>query len=390
MESLIQLFMDRYLSRREIAHCLPVSVPLAEFWTSLQEERRRRSKLLPLVDRHGNPFWFVVNSSIERQCDRVAELARRNLRVDAPDFEEMLGDAVQDEATASGMIEAAFASCKALADRLRTPETPDGPSEIVVRNNCSALNYVLSHLDEPLTAEVIVDIAKIVTCDMTEAPVTGFREEDVVLTDPVEAVYAPPEAGQVPEMMDALVRFIQESELHPVLKVCIAHFYFVYMHPFSDGNGRTARVLSYMLLLQSGYGFFRYFAISSLMANECGRYCKSILNVEEFDGDMTYFIDFYSAILARGVAQIEDYLTHHVFVHQKIRELEQIGALNRRQLTGVKRLLEGDSDRVSVDSWRKRYKITTETARRDLLELAEHGILTRQMEGRRAIFSIVR
>ena len=162
------------------------------------------------------------------------------------------------------------------------------------------------------------------------------------------------------------------------------------MHPFADGNGRTARALSYMMLIQSGYAFFRYFSISNLVAKERGKYYRAMANVEESEGDMTYFIDFYSGMLARSVQEMENHLTHHVLAGARLRELENSGQLNSRQLAGAKWLLEGDHERATVETWRKKYKIVTETARKDLLRLCECGVLERTMEGKKAVFLIQR
>ncbi len=223
-----------------------------------------------------------------------------------------------------------------------------------------------------------------------EAEVSGYRDRGVVVAGSGEVVYTPPKPEAVPGMMRALVAFLEESELHPVLKACIAHFYFVYIYPFVDGNGRTARALSYMLLLQSGYDFFRYFSISGLVAKERGKYYRSMRSVEESDGDMTYFIDCYSDMLSRSVQEMEDHLTHHVLAQQRLRVLSQKGGLNERQLKGAKWLLEGAGESVTVAAWQKKFKVVTETARRDLLTLSEQGILTRTVEGRKAVFKIVR
>ena len=138
----------------------------------------------------------------------------------------------------------------------------------MVRNNYHALTYVIEHLNEPITEELIITIAEIVTKSASETEVTGYRSAPVYINDPNGVVYTPPDAKAVPEMMKQLFSFIQSSDLHPVLKTCIAHFYFVYVHPFNDGNGRTARTLSCMMLLQSGYDFFRFTSISDLVAQQ--------------------------------------------------------------------------------------------------------------------------
>ena len=109
------------------------------------------------------------------------------------------------------------------------------------------------------------------------------------------------------------------------------------MHPFGDGNGRTARALSYMMLLQAGYDFFRYFSISGIVAEERGKSYRAMRNVEESDGDMTYCIDADSNMLARTVEKMEHHLKH-----------------------------------------------------KDLLMLCNAGVLEREMNGRKATFRILR
>ncbi len=390
MEQLIEQFMSRYLSRAEIIHRLPVSQPISQFWPALQRERRARSISLPLPDQGGQPFWFVLHPGIERQCDAVAELARRDAVFDNPAFEEMVDDAVIDEAIFSSMIEGAFTTREAAIGFLKKNRAPANRSEQMVKNNYDALTFALEHMDEPITEATIIEIARIVTRSASEEAVEGYRRGQVYVMGREEVVYQPPAAEQVPAMMAALTRFIRESELHPVIKACAAHFYFVYIHPFADGNGRTARALSFMMLIQAGYAFFRCFSISSLVAKERGRYYRSMVNVERSDGDMTYFIDFYSDMLSRSVREMEDHLTHHVIAGQRIRKLEQEGTLNDRQLSGARWLLEGDGERVTVEKWKKKYRVATETARRDLLSLAERGVLDRAREGRKAVFRIIR
>lgn len=183
-----------------------------------------------------------------------------------------------------------FRTREAAIGFIRKQKQPVNKSEQMVKNNYDALTYVLEHLEDAITEEVIMTIAQIVTRNAAEEQMTDYRQSSVFVTGREGVVYTPPKATDVPTMMGALASFIQESELHPILKACIAHFYFVYVHPFADGNGRTARALCYMMLLQAGYDFFRYFSISELVSKERGKYYRAMLNVEESDSDMIYFI----------------------------------------------------------------------------------------------------
>lgn len=390
METLIARFMESYLPRQEIIRRLPVSVSIRQFWPELERERRRHSQELPLPDQSGKPFWFVLTGGIEKQCDAIAELARRDIAFTGPEFDALFQNAVVDEAVYSSVIEGTFNSREQAAEFIRRNKQPRNKSEQMVKNNYDALTYVLEHLEDEINEETILQIARIVTRSGAEVQVTGYRDGAVYVTGREGVVYTPPQADAVPEMMRLLVEFIQKSELHPLLKACIAHFYFVYVHPFGDGNGRTARALSYMMLLQAGYDFFRYFSISGVVAEERGKYYRSMRNVEDSDGDMTYFIDAYSGMLARTVEKMEHHLKYHVLARQKLKALEQNGTLNERQLKGAKWLLEGSNSSVTVEAWRRNYKVVTETARRDLLALCDAGLLSRELDGRKAVFRVLR
>ena len=390
VESLIDEFMDRYLARGEIIHRLPINVSIGQFWPELVKERRSRAQNLPLLSQNGEPLWFVQTAGIERQCNAVAAMARRDVAFDGPEFDKLFEDAVVDEAVYSSVIEGAFTSREQAAAFIHGAKSPRNKSEQMVKNNYDALTYVLEHLDDEIDEGTIIEIAKIVTRSAAEVKVEGYRTDAVYVTGRDEIVYTPPRAQDVPRMMRALIEFIQKSELHPLLKVCIAHFYLVYIHPFGDGNGRTARALSIMMLLKSGYDFFRYFAVSGIVAKERGKYYRSMRNVEDSDGDMTYFIDAYSDMLARTVDEMEHHLRHHVYAAQRLKSLEANADLNERQLKGAKWLLEGDMPAVTTEDWRRKYKVATETARRDLMTLCECGVLVRQVKGRKAVFCLVR
>lgn len=387
-EELIQYFIDRYLPREEIIHRLPLAVPIGEFWPELTAARKQRSVALPLPAQNGEPFWFTVNKTIEEQCDAVAKFARKDIVFDSPVFEQLADEAVLDEAVFSSIIEGAFTSRKEAAAFIYGRSEPKNRSEQMVKNNYDALAWVLEHLEEPITEETVIRIAKIITRNAAEVQEDGYRTGQVFINNAEGPVYIPPEASAVPAMMAKLIDFIHTSELHPVLKACIAHFYLVYVHPFGDGNGRTARALSLMMLLQSGYGFFRYFSISDIVAKERGKYYRSMKNVEDSDGDMTYFIDCYSGMLAGTVRHMEEHLVKHVLAGQKMKQLKAEGKLNDRQNKGIGWLLESGRNRITVEEWKKKYKTAVETARQDLLVLCEQGLMVRSMEGRKAVFRI--
>lgn len=214
MDQLIQQFMDRYLSREEIAYRLPVSIPIGQFWPVMEEARKKNAISLPLKAQNGLPFWFVINKTIEAQCDAVAAIARRSFVFDELS-EKTMEEATIDEAVWSSVIEGAFTSKAEAARIIQQNKSPSNKSEQMVKNNYQALMYVLEHLEDPITAQTLIDIARMVTCGASDETVEGFRTIPVYVTGREGIVFTPPDAAQVPAQVEDLLAFITDSELPP-------------------------------------------------------------------------------------------------------------------------------------------------------------------------------
>ncbi len=390
VQQLIQDFIDRYLPREDVMRRLPLDLSIQTFWPQLQAVRRALGHDLPLSDQSGTAFWFVPSPAIKRQVDIISASARREQLLSPMLLEDLQAEAVIEEAVYSSMIEGAFTTRQEAERLLKSGREPASKSEQMVKNNYDALTHILEHLEEEISSDFIIRIAGILTRNASEEPVTTYRQGQVVVAGRDEIIYTPPEAGAVPVMMDSLLLFIRHSSLHPVLTASIAHFYFVYVHPFSDGNGRTARALSLMILLQAGYDLFRTFPISGIVAKERGKYYKAIKNAEEAQGDLTYFIDFFSDMLSRSVLETEHRIRYQLLAEQRMQALKAKGLLNERQLKGADWLLRSENEQITVAVWQKKFRIATETARQDLLLLSQMGLLKRRLDGRRAVFELVR
>lgn len=385
MHELIQTYMKRYLPKREIVYRLPVSVPIGSFWPQLQQARRENSYTLPLLSTQGENFWWVLTETIEQQTEAVLEIVRSDLALDEPPFDGLQEDVLFDEAYCSSVIEGADAPKEAARTFIRSGRPAADKSEQMIRNNYEAMFYVLAHIDDPITETTVQDIFSLITAGLVK-PQQSYRTEDVVVQSARgEIVHRAPSADQVPTMMRQWLDFVGDEETPPLLKACIAHFYFVYVHPFADGNGRTARALTYMLLLQSGYGFFRYISISDILAGERGRYYRAIRDVEQDGLDMTYFIEYYTGMLMRTVEDLKLRLTDRVL---QARLLDSLAAssVNPRLMEGTKWMLSSDSSSITIKDWQKKFGVAMETARQDLFQLEAAGILQRRKSGRKFVF----
>lgn len=389
---LLEHFMRDYLPRRETSYHLPVSASIAEFWPALMNYRRERAVVLPLQSATGEDYWYVPTVKLIASGDKVAEKARREVASSKPYIQALANDSMLDEAYFSSLIEGAATTRQQAREFLKSGATPSDQSERMILNNYLALDYILRNLNEAIDEAFIIEIARILT-DGTDEPARGYRTEGVqVVSGRQEIVYIAPPSEQVKPMMDQLLRFISVSEVHPVLKSCIAHVVFVSIHPFVDGNGRTARALSYMILLRAGYDFFRQFPISGLIAQERPRYYKAIRDTQSPENgfDLTYFLEYYTGMLAGSVDALDAQVERYQRLKELLSQLQSDTELPERIIDGAQWLIGSESKTVTAELWRKKFGISFETARKDLHRLECAGVVRLSIKGRKHLYEIIR
>ena len=153
-----------------------------------------------------------------------------------------------------------------------------------VRNYFLALNYLEKQAEkkEKFSEKLILDVQKLVE--------KGASKEKIGLRGPMPpgvlfAVYdsqtgnpdyIPPEYSDVPKLLDELVEYVNTTDDHPVIAAAIVHYQLVTIHPFEDGNGRTARLLSGYILDINGYGFNGIGSLEEYFAYDVNEYYESI------------------------------------------------------------------------------------------------------------------
>lgn len=179
-----------------------------------------------------------------------------------------------------------------------TDADPDDIQELL--NYKEAFDFVSQYLESsgPITESLIKEIHKrLVQGVRGEAASPGeYRhvQNYIVNSHTKKTVYTPPPALEVPPMMADLVYWINaEQEVHPVLKSGISQFQLVHIHPFLDGNGRTSRLLSTLLLYKNGYDFKRLFTISEYYDRDRSAFYKALQSVREHEMDMTAWLEYF-------------------------------------------------------------------------------------------------
>lgn len=394
MNNLIINFNEKYLTKKEIEYRIKSDVNLDILWSELLINRKKTGIEVPLIDQSSNNFWFNLTKDIIKNIDSIDNSATEDLFKSVPiDLEaSVIADALIDEAFNSSVIEGAFSTKRRTKEMIEKHLKPSNKSEIMILNNYQALLYIMEHLDEPISENTILSIYKILTQDtlVEDDIVEKYRTDAVYVWDTKTSkiTYTAPPHEKVQELMNSLLKFINSNNnYHPIIKACIVHFYFVYIHPFFDGNGRTARAISYMYLLQNSYKFFKFFSISSVINEEKNRYYDAIENAEIYDSDLTYFIKYYSSMIVRSISKIKNNFKKE-FGRRLIKDtLDKSGIiLDKRQNKIINHFITIDKNFITIEDYKKKFKISYETARTDLLELETIGFFKKSKKGKKYIF----
>lgn len=197
-----------------------------------------------------------------------------------------------------------------------------------------------------------------------------------------EIIYTPPAAYEVPFLMAQLVDWIQnEQTIPPVLVSGIAQFQLVHIHPFLDGNGRTARLLSTLCLYKFGYDFKKLFTISEYYDRNRASYYKAIQSVRDKNMDMTVWLEYFSKALETQMHEIQLKGTHAM----KLDILAAKYKLSKRQKQLLLQLLETNED-FTIQQYESYYpNINRRTLQRDLSDLVEKKLIC-QMGGKKVTY----
>ncbi len=393
-----ELAFERYLTREEIGYRIPNTLSLEEVWKRVHDLRLRRSETLPFDDQENHPFWYVLTSVLQQKLHEIDSLGRDSiysLVKEEIEF-EMIKESLMEEAVFSSAIEGAFSTVKRLKEMVDQKKPPRDINDQMVLNNYWAMQFILAEKHRDLNVDFILELQKIVTedtFDEDDARYSGrFRDDWVYVKDKRDRViYTPPPADRVVPAMEKLVGWVNQKDggdfIHPIIKSSFVHLYFVHIHPFFDGNGRTARALFYFELIKNEYEFFKYFSISVAVQKAKGKYYKAIRDSETHEGDFTYFLLYMAETISESIQLVKSRIAHHYQKELVIDRLNKEGILlNDRQQKFVKRFFVMDQRVMTIKKYQDWFKVVYETARRDLDDLLNKKILIKGKQGKAFLY----
>ena len=387
---------------RLLYHAPPRGLSHRQWWLALKLRRQALSRRIPLVDGAGKPFQYGVVDPIPETLHQVDLGAGGRIQmpeqITNPETKDRyyVGSLIE-EAITSSQLEGATTTRRVAKDLLRAGRPPRDRSERMILNNFLTMRRIGEVKDQPLTKELVFELHRLVTENTLEDPSAAGRfrrrDEAIVVADEYgEVFHDPPDAAQLERRMDEMCAFANgrtpDSFVHPAIRSIALHFWLSFDHPFLDGNGRTARALFYWSMLHRGYWLCEFISISHIILKAPTQYGLAFLYAETDDNDLTYFVLYLLQVIRRAIDLLHEYIRRKTAqLKAAERELRGIQVLNHRQRALITHALRHPDCQYTIESHRVSHNVVYQTARTDLLDLQQRGLLGARKIGRTWYFT---
>ena len=354
-------------------------------WTHVKASRLKGTIIV--WEKYG--INLCVTSQMQRMCHdfdmKFGSFWEKDNDTQSLEKKYYLSSSLMEEAIYSSKMEGASTTRVVAKEMLRKKKSPQNKAQQMIVNNYNTIQYIVDHKDDPLTEEGLLYIHRLMTEKTLDNPDDAgrFRTNDkVVVADMVEGdvVYTPPTFEDIPEFVETLCDFFNNDSpntfIHPIIKGIIVHFMLAYMHPFVDGNGRTARALFYWYMLKENYKLTEYMSISRVISKSKPSYEKAFRYTENDGNDMGYFVAYNLKALETSFQQLREYIQRKQQEKKAASTFMMAGNINYRQAMVLQRLTDEPDTIFTVKDVQELFSVSSMTARKDLADLVQQGYLT--------------
>ena len=295
-----------------------------------------------------------------------------------------LVSSIMEEAIASSQMEGAATTRKVAKDMLRKNEKPKNKGQQMILNNYITINYIKTILRQNFSLNILKKIHHSMTTNTLddENDAGKLRDNDnIMVVDGItgDIAHHPPAFSELEELLFDMESFFNKNGktfIHPIVKGIIIHFMLSFIHPFVDGNGRTARSLFFWYMLKQGYWLIEYMSVSRIIHKSKKQYEYAFLYTEYDDNDLTYFILYNLRKMKIAFEELKIYINRKTEEDNSISLLANIKGINQRQAQMITILQEKPNSSFTVKEIENRFSVSNLTARTDLMGLVELGYLS--------------
>ncbi len=264
-----------------------------------------------------------------------------------------------------------------------------------VLNYLRALDAIPKYAAKKLNINLILLIHKTVTVKTLKDPkyCGAFRDRQVYVgkrmfdgTQFKEVVeYMPPSTKDVPRLTKDFLEWLNSEkikDINPVILAGIVHYEIARIHPFIDGNGRTARLLASLILYKSGFDHRRFFVLDDYYDGNRPFYYAALKEVSKRKGDLTGWLEYFTGGVLHSVERVKSIIEKLGFT-QKLEEAEQI-ELTEKQIKILETIRE--KSRITNKDLREMFKISRQAILKEISKLIDAGLIQLVGKGRGAYY----
>lgn len=245
----------------------------------------------------------------------------------------------------------------------------------------------------PFTPRDLLEVHKIVTKKTLENPKDEgiFRDRQVFVGNRItgEVIFMPPPTEQVSELINDFFdwfNFPATDELDPVIHAGITHYELVRIHPFVDGNGRTARIMASLVFYERGFDVKRFFALDDYYDNDRRAYYAALKSVDQKTLDLTGWLEYFTEGIAVSIKDVKNKVIGLSKDIKVLKEKDQI-ALTERQMKIVEWIV--DKGAITNREVREMFNISNRAALNEITKLINLNVVESVGKGRNLRYELI-
>ncbi len=381
----------RYLTLDEIKHRVKQQGTAESEWISLKKEivSSRKTGSITLFFKSIEPkFWFYPADVILKKIDEIERIGKdlyEQINKQATFKTEFLLDSAIEEAITSAIYEGAH-STRAQAEQLiASGERPKNKDEWMLMNNFRAMKWVKDNQSSTLTKNAILQLHKIITEKTLNSDDINFQgkfRNDKVFVGPHEGI----EHSKVEQAIDDMISITTNNPryFHPLLKGILIHYFIGYVHPFFDGNGRTARALFYFKSIKNQLSYVELLSVSAYLRTHGKQYEKSFEKVKDNEFDLTYFIDFCLDSISSALKEVARKVNYLL----RMTDLKERFNLSQTQVGLMQRMALHKFRTIDIEKYAQQISKSREFARQELKSLLDLNLVSEIKMSKKLVYKV--
>ncbi|POB13187.1 Fic family protein [Halobacteriovorax sp. DA5] len=382
---------ERYTPLDDIRYRLDALGMTLKEWPEVKDtvQRLRRASSIPLyIKEIDKKFWFYPADCINKKLHQIESLGGTlfDLIQRHQNFkQEFLINAAVEEAITSAIYEGANSTRSKAKALISSGDKPKDKDEYMLINNYLAMKWIKDNVSKQVSKDLILKVHEIVsqnTLEGDDANFSGKFRNDKVYVGTHEGV----DYTKIEDTLDEVIALTTDNPryLHGLIKGILLHYFTAYIHPFFDGNGRTARTLFYFKAMKNNLKFVELLSISANLKQHGKRYERSFDLVKEHQLDLTYFIDFCLDSLLLSLKRVEEKVNFLI----TISELITRDGLSETQVSLLQKMALNKYKAISIEEYALDINKSREISRRELKDLKAKGYVSEHKQGKKFVYKV--